>query len=202
MHNVEGDIMRSLSHYHKQSKEIWISTSIRDENSKTMSRWEVSFDHHIRLHTYSFYNIATTEKISKWYKISHEKINELKEALHRINFEHLDSNYYNPNMEIGTSATLAIGQKDFHELIFIDRNEDWGYLEPTRLYNLRHLIREASSDLCIGSKHANAYQPDIHSMQSPDEIEKSYSTQELIMLLVLLAGIFLLLVLIMMSSEM
>ncbi len=181
--------MQTLSSYHKESKEIWISTSIRDENSKTMSRWEVSFDHHIRLHTYSFYNIATTEKISKWYKISHEKINELKEALHRINFEHLDSNYYNPNMEIGTSATLAIGQKDFHELIFIDRNEDWGYLEPTRLYNLRCMIREANSNLSL--KYA-----DKPKIQLPEEVGKSYDTRELIMFLVVLAGIFLLLVLI------
>ena len=137
--------MQSLSIYHAQSKEIWISTSIRDENSKTMSIWEVSSDHHIRLHTYSFYNIVSTEKISKWYKVTNEKVRELKEALHRINFEHLEGNYYNPDMRTGTSATLVIGQKDFQELIFIDRNEGWGYLEPTRIYNFRRMVREVNT---------------------------------------------------------
>ena len=142
--------MQALGRYQKLSKETWISTSIRDENLKTMSRWEVSFDYHVRLHLYSFYKLSTTEQVSKWYKVSDEKMNELKEVIYRIDFKRMQSNYYNTALKIGTSATIAIGQKDFHELIFINRNEGWGYLEPTRLCSLRRIIRELHNDLSTG----------------------------------------------------
>ena len=50
------------------NKEIWISTSIRDETTQTMSRWEVSVDYGIRLHTYSFLDAYAEENKTTWYK--------------------------------------------------------------------------------------------------------------------------------------
>ena len=143
--------MKSANRYYQDSKEIWVSTSIRDETSQILYRWEISTDFYIRLHSYRFYNISSSEKVSKWYKVSEEKVCELKEALYRIKVEQLNSNYYNPALNSGTSATLALAQEKLHELIFIDRNENGGYLEPTRLYNLRRMIREMNSNLLLNT---------------------------------------------------